>query len=303
MLLLEEAEKLSLGTLEQGVIETIVTTDQLFEVMPFKAVDGKEYDYNRENTISEADFVDVGDTINEGGATFAPITARLKRLASQVEIDNFLQDTMSDTNDQTVIQVQKKIKGLGNKFRRSLITSTVASNAKSFDGILKLCPVGQQLDVNNAALSFEQLDWLINKVKMINGQRVFFMNSRTLMSFFTLCRSMPGNTVEMLQFEGVSGPLPSYRGIPILTNDYVPIDQVATSNTGSGYTACTTVTLATLNEDEGLCGMASKKRLGIVVEDIGIHPTKDAKITRVKWYVSVLLMSTLAIAQVIGIND
>jgi hypothetical protein len=66
-LLREEAEKLSNNELEQGVIETIIDRDDLFAVLPFMKINSKAYLYNREKTLSEATFIDVNDTITEGG--------------------------------------------------------------------------------------------------------------------------------------------------------------------------------------------------------------------------------------------
>jgi len=56
-LLVAEAAKLSLEQLERGVIEMIIDKDELFALVPFMHVNGKSYVYNRENTLSEADFL------------------------------------------------------------------------------------------------------------------------------------------------------------------------------------------------------------------------------------------------------
>ena len=98
-LLKAEAEKLSNNDLVAGVIEEIIDRDPLFYLLPFVGTNGKAYVYDRENTLSEADFLDPNDTVNEGAATFTEVTARLRILAGDVDVDKFLQATMSDTNN------------------------------------------------------------------------------------------------------------------------------------------------------------------------------------------------------------
>ena len=56
-LLVAEAAKLSLEMLERGIIEQIIDRDEMFALVPFKKIDGKAYVYNRELTLSEADFL------------------------------------------------------------------------------------------------------------------------------------------------------------------------------------------------------------------------------------------------------
>ena len=66
-LLRVEAEKLSNNVLEQGVIEEIIDQDAMFALTPFKRIVGKAYVYNRENSLSEAEFLDPYDVVPEIG--------------------------------------------------------------------------------------------------------------------------------------------------------------------------------------------------------------------------------------------
>ncbi len=53
-LLTVEAQKLSNDMLRQGVIENIITSDELFALLPFIPVNGRTYRYNREATLGSA---------------------------------------------------------------------------------------------------------------------------------------------------------------------------------------------------------------------------------------------------------
>lgn len=299
-LLLAEAEKLSLPDLKVGIIEEIVTSDQFFQLVPFKPVKGKILTYNRENTIAEGDFLDVGDNVPEGAATFTEIDQKLKRLIGDVDVDNFVDETLSDEQSQSAIQVTKKSKALARQFARNMINGNETSNSKQFNGLLQLCdPTTQTLDVDNTAFSFDQLDWLIDTNK-IDGQKVFIMNSRTRRSYAKLCRALGGTQPPHMTLEGVVGAMMEYRGVPILKCDWIPINQANTSTTS---TTCTTIFLVTLDENEGFSGLASAKDLGIRIKNLGELEKKDATRFRLKWYCSVALFSTLALAAVKGINN
>jgi len=71
-LLVTEANKLSQDQLERGVIEEIIDYEELFALFPFMTINGKAYDYNRENQLAEGDFLDPYDVVPEGAATFTP---------------------------------------------------------------------------------------------------------------------------------------------------------------------------------------------------------------------------------------
>ena len=135
-LLRAEAEKLSNNVLEQGVIEEIIDRDAMFGLMPFMRITGKAYVYNRENSLSEAEFLDPYEDVPEGGATFDEVVAKLRILIGDVDIDNFLNETMDDTNDQTAVQIAAKAKGMARKFQRTLATVIAARTARN----LTVCP-------------------------------------------------------------------------------------------------------------------------------------------------------------------
>lgn len=298
-LLKVEADKLSNDMLRAGVLENIITSDELFGIVPFIPVNGRTYRYNREKTLGSADFLDVNDTVTETAATFDEVSTPLRRIIGDVDVDEFLQNVESDTVDQAGVQISKKAKVVGRKYADKLINGDNTGFPKEFDGLIKLVAAAQSFVVatNGAALSFDHLDQLIDLVK-IGEMRVFVMNSRTRRSFMQLARALGGTTPEMITLPGIVGPITAYRGIPILKNDFNPINQ--TQGTES---AATTVFLAGLDEDEGLVGLHAQAQAGIEVEDVGPVQNKDARRFRVKWYASLALQSELALAAAVGINN
>lgn len=298
-LLKAEAQKLSNNQLEAGVIEEIIDKDDLFAVLPFMNVNSKAYVYNRENTISEASFIDpVNDTVPEGAATFTEVTAYLRVLIGDVDVDKFLDTTMSDTNSQRAVQIAQKAKGLARKFRRTLANGDNATNTDEFDGIVNLVDAGQTFaaDTNGAALTLSMLDELLDMVP--NGADVIIMRSSVIRAFRTLLRGSGGTDAVMLQLDNFGKPMLTHNGVPILVNDFLPGDETQ----GTSNVTCS-VYAARLNEADGLHGIYGGPNAGITVEDIGTVQNKDATRTRVKWYCGTALKSTKSLARLTGITN
>ncbi len=297
-LLQVEAEKLSLQQLERGVIEEIIDRDDLFALVPFMPVNGKAYLYNREKTLSEADFLSPYDVVNEGAATFDEITAKLRIIAGDVDMDKFIISTMSDHNSQLAIQLAQKAKGLGRMFRRALINGDSSVNPKSFDGLAKLVVPDMTLIAgdNGAALTLGMLDELLDAVKL--GADALVMRRSTWRAVRALLRSFNGNHAEMIMIKNFGQPVPAYNGIPVLLNDFIPNNE--TQGTSS---ATTSIYAVRLNEVDGFHGITGGEAAGMKVEEIGTIQNKDAVRYRLKWYVGTALKSTLSLGRLKGLTN
>lgn len=298
-LLRAEAEKLSNNQLVAGVIEEIIDKEDLFAVMPFTGIQGKAYVYDREKTISEGEFLDpVNDTVPEGAATFEEVVAKLRVLAGDVDVDKFLDTTMSDTNNQKAIQIAMKAKGLARKFRRTLAIGDSAVNAKEFDGVAKLVAADQVIEAgtNGNALSLSMLDELLDAVP--NGADVIMMRSGTIRAYRALLRATGGIEPSMIMMENFGRPMLTHNGVPIIVNDFLP----GTETQGTA-TETASIYAARLNEVDGLHGIYGGNTAGIVVEDIGTVQNKDATRTRLKWYCGTALKSTKSLARVKGVTN
>ncbi|KPR16516.1 major capsid protein [Enterobacter hormaechei] len=287
-LLRDEAEKLSNNELEQGVIETIIDRDDLFAVLPFMKINSKAYLYNREDSLSEASFIDVNDVVPEGAATFTEHVAKLRILAGDVDVDKFLVTTMADTNSQLAIQVRSKVKGLARAFRRNLIQGDSTKDAKSFDGIAKLMSADQGI-VANASMTFSMLDELVDAVKDL-GADCLMVRSEHMRAYRALLRTVNVGPSEVM-IENFGRPMLTHNGIPFIVNDFIPVVDGAADIYGLH-----------LSEENGLTGLYGGDNAGIVVESIGTVQNKDALRTRVKWYCSLANKHDKAIAALKGVK-
>jgi HK97 family phage major capsid protein len=292
-LTLAEAAKLSNDILLTGVIETVIQDSPVLQVLPFIEIVGNGLTYNRENAAATAAFYDVGDDWTESTPTFTQITATLKILGGDADIDNFLMATRSNLQDLEAAIVQLKAKALQQKFEDTFVNGDTSGDAKAFDGIDKLCVSGQTVSMgtNGATLTLAKLDELVDTVKGGKPQ-LLVMSKRSRRTLNSLARSA-GAFLEtdrnefgqMVQF---------YDGITVGVSDYISdAKTVGTSND------CSTIYAMQFGEG-ALAGLTAPG--GLTVERVGSLESKDATRTRVKWYVSLALFNTLKLARLIGVR-
>src|SRR4030043_111491 len=134
-LTLTEAAKLSNDVLLTGVIETIIYDSPVLQMLPFIEIVGNGLTYNRENQAASVNFYDVGDAWAESTPTFTQVTATLKILGGDADVDNFLAATRSNLQDLQAAIVQLKSKAVQQKFDDGFVNGDTAVDTKSFDGI------------------------------------------------------------------------------------------------------------------------------------------------------------------------
>jgi HK97 family phage major capsid protein len=297
-LLRAEAEKLSRHELVRGVIEEVLDTDEMFAMLPFTQVNGKAYVYDRENGLATASWLDPNDPVTEDAATFTEVTAKLRILAGDVDVDKFLATTMNDTNDQVAIQVAAKAKAVARAFSSSLANGDATANPKTFDGVSRLVVAGQTITAgaNGAAVSLSMLDELKDAIPL--GADALVMRKGTWRAIKALMRAAGGTTPEMMQLENFGRPVPAFDGLPVLVNDFLPANETQ----GSSSVTCS-IYAVRFNEADGLHGLYGGGSAGMVVENIGTVQNKDAERIRVKWYCGLALKSTKSLARIKGITN
>jgi hypothetical protein len=304
-LTLAEASKLSNDLLMQGVVETIVKDSPVLQKLPFIEIVGNGLTYNQENALPSIDFYDVGDTWAESTPTFTQITANLKIMGGDADVDNFLKATRSNIQDLEAAVVELKAKALQQKFEEIFIYGDSATNSKQFDGLMKLINTGQASDqliamaASGATLTLDKLDELIDAVK--GGKPdTLLMSRRSRRKINALVRAA-GGMIETNQ-DRWGNFVQLWDGVPIGVNDWILDTHTLSGGVETGTTGgdCSTIYAVQLGEG-ALCGLTSPGFLQ--AEPIGSLESKDASRTRVKWYVSLALFSTIKAAALIGVQD
>ena len=147
------------------------------------------------------------------------------------------------------------------------------------------------MGANGGTLSMDKLDVLIDLVR--GGKPDMLLMSkrsrRKLQSLIrasgTMLETRPGRFLEQIQM---------FNGIRIAVSDFIK-DNVTVGTSDD----CSTIFAFQVGEG-ALCGLSSPEMLQ--VERLGPLATKDANRTRVKWYVSLALFSTVKAAMLTGVR-
>jgi len=301
---LAESAKLSQDLLVAGVIENVITVNPFYDVLPFQSIDGNSLAYNRENALGATEWAGVGDTISAGkaAATFTQVTTSLTTLVGDAEVNGLIQATRSNINDQKAAQVASKAKSIGRAYQDKLINGD--GTADTITGLLSLVASGQTKTgaTNGSALSYDLLDETIDKVTDKDGEVDYIMmNARTIRSYYALLRALGGAGIGETITLPSGKTVPTYRGIPIFRNDYIPINQTRGSSS-----ACTSILMGTLDDgsqSHGIAGLTASGDSGVSVEEVGTSETKDETITRVKFYNGLANFSEKGLAMLNGITN
>lgn len=303
---LTESAKLAQDELVAGVIENVITVNEMFDLLPFDGIDGNALAYNRENVLGDVQVAGVGTTITaKNPATFTHVTSTLTTIIGDAEVNGLIQATRSgDGNDQTAVQVASKAKSAGRKYQDQLINGDGTGN--TFTGLLGLAAAGQTIGANNgaangAALSFEDLDALIDLVTDKDGQVDYIMmHGRTRRKYLALLRALGGTSPGDIYTMPSGRQVPAYRGIPIFRNDWIPINQ--TQGTSVNATSVFAGTFDDGSRTHGIAGLTAATEAGIKVKYVGEKEDADESITRITWYCGLALFSEKGLAVLEGVT-
>ncbi len=304
-LTLVEASKLSNDLLMQGVVETMIKESPVLRRLPFIEIVGNGLTYNQEKTLPDIAFYDVGEAWGESTPTFEQLTAHLKIMGGDADVDNFLKTTRSNVQDLQAAVIQQKAKALKDKFEQVFVYGDETASPKEFDGLGKLidtATAGPQviaMGATGATLTLEKLDELIDAVK--GGKPdLLLMSRRTRRKLNALLRAS-GGVIETDR-DSFGNSVQYWDGVPIGVNDWILDTHVVAGSVETATTGglCSTVYAVQFGEG-ALSGLSAPGF--IQVENLCSLEDKDAARTRVKWYTSVALFSAVKAAALIGVKD
>jgi hypothetical protein len=254
---------------------------------------GTAVSYNREATMPAASFYDVGDTWTEATPTFTPVTAALKIMGGDADVDNFLQQTYANPNDIEAEVIASRSKSVAHLFSDAFYNGDTAVNAKAFDGLTKAIPGGQTVaaGANGGALTLDLMDQVMDLVKP--GKPDAFMMSKRSRRKLSSLRRASGNLLET-DVNQFGQRVLFYDGIPVVVDDFVSDTQTK----GSSGAVCSSIYSVKFGQGIGVMGLENE---GITIVPIGDLETKDATRHRIKWYASIAVFSELGVSRLEGI--
>lgn len=309
---LAEYAKLSSDVLLQGVIETVIKESPILQTMPFIDIVGNGLTYNREKTIPTARFYAVDGTWEAPEAvSFDQLTATLKILGEDADVDNYVKATRQNIQDIEAAIIELTAKSVRHKFEQTFLYGTTAdflgmsADTNAFDGIIKLIDTSQPGDGvvtmggTGAALTLSKLDELIDAVKS-GKPDMLLMSKRSRRKLTALVRAS-GAYLETVK--GEFGDFTQlYNGIPIAVSDFILDTHTLVGGYETAVTGGSCSTIYALCFGEGaICGVQGAG--GLTVEQLGSLESKDATRTRIKWYVAIADFCAQKRAALIGVAD
>lgn len=294
-LTLTEAAKLSNDVLLQGVIETVIKDSPVLQSLPFIEIVGNGLTYNREKAAPTVSFYSVGDSWAESTPTFTQLTVTLSILGGDADVDNYLATTRSNIQDLEAAVGQLKARAIQHKFEDTFINGNADTDEDSFDGIDILVTGDQALTMgqNGGTLTLHKLDELIDTVKGGKPDMIL-MSRRSRRKLNSLARAS-GSGIVVSDRDELGQMVQYYDGIPVSVNDWISDAQTVGTSAD-----CSTVFAFQAGEGS-LVRLTSPG--GLQVERVGNLETKDARRTRVKWYVSLALFNTAKLAKLTGVRN
>lgn len=300
---LAESAKLSQDSLISGLIETVVTVNRFYDVLPFEGIEGNAIAYNRENALGDVQNLAVDATITaKSAATFSQVTSSLTTIIGDAEVNGLIQATRSNIQDQTAVQIASKAKSVGRAYQNQMINGDGTSN--TVQGLLSLVAAGQTIaatGANGDKLTLAILDELMDKVQDKDSEVDYLMmNSRDFREYLALLRTIGGASINEVVTLPSGMSVPAYRGVPIFRNDWIPINQTTGTSTN-----CSSIIAGTLDDGSrsvGIAGLTAANAAGLQVSLVGESETKDNTIYRIKWYCGLANFSQLGLAVRTGIT-
>ena len=307
---LAEAQKLIQNDLISGVVEDIITTNPIWQVMPWTGYTGQAILINREDTLGDSQHLAVGGTITAKAPSTkiqTPYTA--VTTIGDAELNGLVAaQSQSAGVDQMAVEISSKAKSVGRKLQQGMATGTGSS--PELHSLHTLTDASQYTTASaGQALSLELLDELLDLVKAKDGEVDYLMlPGRTLRSYRTLVRALGGVT-ETIAFDmgnGRSRNIDVYNNIPMFQNDYLSIDETANGAalTGGGLTS---IYAGCFDDGSSKIGMSmihpEGTPMGFDVSMVGEAETKDETIARVKSYSNFVNFNRRGLARLTSINN
>ena len=294
--LMTELEKQVQDEILQGVIETIVSTDEIFNVLPFRKVEGSGLKVTWEKQIPEAAFIDPTDTIPQSeGAKLDQFVETVRVIARNIDIPKFA----TEVEGAPVLPfIKGEIKAMSRAYRKAMFTGNSSADPKVFDGLqrqiarIEVKGLQRSIDAGSKALAFSMLDELLALMKL--GVDAIVMHPRAYIAYKELLRSEGhGTDSAMLQLKNFGKPVLTFDGIPVLQSEYAPIKTDADGN------VLTEIYALHFSVADGVTGLyGGTGGAGIQYKKLGEVPDKLAVRYRFEWYCGFTVLSPYAVAAV-----
>ena len=243
MLTLGTQRDLTNDMLIKGIIDSVVTVNQFYHMLPFHGIQGNALAYNREEVgVDQMDLVSVlntgGGTINADAQKFTRESTELTTIIGDAQVNGLIQAVGSDFVDATAVQVAAKAKGIGRKYMNMLINGT--EQAVGYTTSTKWTDVNDIVKIALSAVDFAKVDTLTER----KASATVVVNGVAITGTFT---SGATEAAEVLTASGIT----LLEAVSKVSNGligFTGLDNLAASGNTFSDSAITVTTQATANE-------------------------------------------------------
>lgn len=265
---LADAQLMSQGMLEPGLIEETIEEGHLAAVLPTTQITGKDYSYLRRGTPQDGAFFDIHEQIPwSSGADRTKITTSLKRIIRQEILDSDIMETYGDVNDYRAEALSELRFGVMRTAEDKFIYGNSANNAKEFDGMHALVPSANVLAASSSdtegPATITLLRQLVDLVRpepselLINRDYSRRVDEAYEMGIAYGAAAAPVRALgmDMVQSRNDVGKVSSFfRGIPFRRTDFITQTEATSSDVFSTKTAGTGTSIFAVRYGKALSG-------------------------------------------------
>ena len=314
-LTLAEANKFSTNQVLVGVAEISADANPLLGLMPFVPIRGNALQYQRELAAAAPTFIAPGGVVTEGVPTTTQVTAALKILISDADIDKFLRITRSKDQDLAAELLTIKARNFADTWGAKAIYGSIDSDPNEFDGLHEIISddvTGQQVHAGATTVpgvgTFTLLDQLLDLVRP--RPTCLLASRRSIRGIQKLARSQ-GWDLALSSIQGINRQVRFYSDVPIIPCDFInDTETISAAAYALPTTGAASSIFAVRLDETGLFGISADdpnaqddlERI-IQLENIGTLEGYDANRWRMKAYTAIVLKESQALARLDGISS
>jgi hypothetical protein len=296
-----QAAGLSIGSIPGRYYLDKRPTDQLYDILPFIPIEGHELVLNVIDATGStlpglADLADAeaaGAAIDATMPTIATRTFPLKRISAEMPVDSIIPGKYGSHRDIVQGLLNLKVEAVRDHCRTLIARGDSSVNAEEFDGLAKLAALySQEVTANNGA-GGTALKGEIEKLLTLLNPRPTNQNVYLVMHAKAYEHLVRNNYTDFEYVEhAVLGQLPSFAGVPVLIDNFIPTNEAPTSTGTSIYAVM-------LGENVGLCGIYPAAVQGGEIQVRGpvVKESTDTMWYHVSWDVGLALYNKGGIAR------
>jgi len=228
------AGRLAADSTERAVLEFMPDIDELFAVLPFVQSPTDVYSWYRTGDVPEAQPVDPQGTIPQLDTVGEKQTTYMVAFIGDIDVYDYERFALSSIVDRYAEKVKAATESITRGYKKFFINGANVNLTDSggntvavkVNGLNDWITSDQTIDAGTNPLSFDMLDELIAAVRP--RPTALIMHPKAYVQFRKLMRSL-NTTPEMVSVPNFGRQVPSYEGVIILQNEYVPIENMTTA--------------------------------------------------------------------------